>query len=60
MRVRDYIVGLATSTKKAESLTDLESFYIALSQQVSKGEPGLSRYSKTCGSQKEGGANDRS
>ena len=43
MRVRDCIVGLATSTKKAESLTDLESFYIALSQQVSKGEPDLSQ-----------------
>lgn len=43
MCVCDCIVGLVISIKKAESLTDLESFYGALSQQAFKGEPDLSR-----------------
>lgn len=43
MRVCDCIVGLVTSIKKAESLTDLESFYGAISLRASKGEFDLSR-----------------
>lgn len=62
MRVCDCIVGLVTSIKKAEnlkscyqkSLTDLESFYGALSQQAFKGEPNLSRIQQDVRQPEEG------